>query len=495
MKVAIYTRKSVAVEHSESIETQINLCKNYFKGDNVFEVFEDEGFSGGNINRPAFKKLMNLIKLGKFEAVAIYKVDRISRNIIDFFKIYEELEKYNVKLISISEGFDPSTPAGKMLMIMLSAFADMERENIRQRVKDNMISLAKKGCFTGGFVPFGYTTEKLEGKSYLVVNADIEAVKIAYKKYLELGSLYSTHKYLEEMGYKTVKSRTSLGKLLRSPVYAQSSKEINKYLEVRGFEVVGNPNKKGYMTYGKTTGYPTLIVGKHTTPIESDLWLKVNLKMDENKEMATKRESKTYWLTETLYCPFCGGKYQLVNSGKNTYYVCENRLNRNDRGIDTSKEKCPNNKYINAEQIESEIEDLIDGFEDEKTFLLACKSASSVNTLEEDIKRLEGQIENNNKAINSLLDKLVLMSNETAHLITDRIEEISKKNTDLKVKLEDFKLQQIENIKKVDNKETHKKIVGFKDLKTTKEKREEVRKIFKKLTFNPTTGVIECEFI
>lgn len=495
MKVAIYTRKSVAVENSESIDTQINLCKNYFKGENEFEVFEDEGFSGGNTNRPAFKRLMNLIKLGKFEAVAIYKVDRISRNIVDFFKIYEELEKYNVKLISISEGFDPSTPAGKMLMIMLSAFADMERENIRQRVKDNMISLAKKGCFTGGFTPFGYSTEKYEGKSYLVVNEDIEAVKVAYETYLKLGSLYSTHKYLEEMGYKTVKSRTSLGKLLRSPVYAQSSIEINNYLEGKGFEVVGSPNKKGYMTYGKTTGYPTLIVGKHTTPITSELWLKVNLKMDDNKEIATKRESKTYWLTETLYCPFCGGKYQLVNSGKNTYYVCQNRINRNDKGFDTEKEKCSNNKYINAEQIEKDIEELIESFEDEKTFLKGYKNASSTNTLEEDIKRLEGQIEGNNKAINSLVDKMILMSTDTAHILTEKIEDINKKNTDLKAKLEDLKLQQIENVKKSSMSETYKNIVSFGTLKTNKEKRIAIRKIFGKITFNPFDGAVECEFI
>ena len=147
MKIAIYTRKSVAVERSESIQTQIEMCKKYFKGKNEFEIFEDEGFSGGNTNRPSFKKMMSLVKLGKFDAVAVYKVDRIARNIVDFFKIFDELEKYNVKLISITEGFDPSTPSGKMMMVMLAGFADMERENIRQRVKDNILNeIGRASC-------------------------------------------------------------------------------------------------------------------------------------------------------------------------------------------------------------------------------------------------------------------------------------------------------------------------------------------------------------
>lgn len=231
MKVAIYTRKSVAIENSESIETQIELCKSYFKNSNVeFEVFEDEGFSGGNTNRPSFKRMMSLAKLNSFDVVAVYKVDRIARNIIDFFKIYEELEKLNVKLISITEGFDPATPVGKMMMIMLAGFADMERENIRQRVKDNMISLAKKGCFTGGFIPFGCEVEKIDGKSYLKI-IDSDLINLIFNKYLETESLYSTQKYLLENSFQTLATRSSLGKLLRNPIYCASNKGVSfKYI-------------------------------------------------------------------------------------------------------------------------------------------------------------------------------------------------------------------------------------------------------------------------
>src|SRR5471030_2640600 len=108
MNIAIYTRKSIYVENSESIGTQIDLCKLYFKGEHEFEIFEDEGFSGKNTNRPAFKRLMALCKMGKIEAVAVYKIDRIARNIVDFVNIFDELDKLGIKLISITEGFDPS---------------------------------------------------------------------------------------------------------------------------------------------------------------------------------------------------------------------------------------------------------------------------------------------------------------------------------------------------------------------------------------------------
>lgn len=492
MKIAIYTRKSVYTENSESIETQITLCKNYFGSkENTFEIFEDEGFSGGNTNRPAFKRMMNNVKLNKFDVVAIYKVDRISRNIVDFFKIYEELEKYNTKLISISEGFDPSTPGGKMMMIMLSAFADMERENIRQRVKDNMIALAKKGCFTGGFVPFGCTVEKKDGKSYLKI-VDVDIIRLMFTKYLECGSLYSTQKYLLEHGIKTLTTRSSLGKLLRNPVYVESDTKVSTYLQQKGFEVVGNPNKKGYMTYGKTTNYPTLIVGKHKACIDVDIFLKVNMLLDKNKEESVKRPSKTYWLTDVLYCPFCGGKYQLVNSGRNTYYVCKNRVNRakNEISIDTTKEKCKNNKYIKAVEIEEKVAKIIYALESKKdipSYLL--KNRRSTNN--DEIEILEKQIKEIEKSISNLVEKLMLLSNVAATPVTKKIEELTKNKLDLESKLEDLKLQQLNDVDKTDLKEIQVAINNFKNLNDNKKKRLSVKAIFKKIVYNPFTDDIE----
>ncbi|MBS6502345.1 MAG: recombinase family protein [Clostridium sp.] len=490
MKIAIYTRKSVAIENSESIETQVQLCKSYFNGNNEFEIFEDEGFSGGNTNRPAFKRMMNLARLGIFDIVAVYKVDRIARNIVDFFKIYDELEKLNIKLISITEGFDPSTPAGKMMMIMLAGFADMERESIRQRVKDNMISLAKKGCFTGGFIPFGCEVEKIDGKSYLKI-VDIDLLNLIFNKYLETESLYSTQKYLLENNIKTLANRNSLGKLLRNPIYCESNNEVSTYLSSKGFEIVGTPNGKGYMTYGKTADYPTAIVGKHKAAISSNLFLKVNKVLDKNKDDFTKRKSKTYWLSEVLYCPHCNSKYALCNSGRNTYYVCSNRLNRasNSQGIDKIKNKCINSKYVNANFIEKSISSLMNEIDD-IDFIKKAMSKNNVN-FDLEISILEKQLRSNKNSIDNLIEKLMLLSDLAAKPVTNKIEELTLKTEDIKRKIENLKLKQLENSISTTPEEILNNIRYFNTLTDNTQKRIVLKRIFKKINYDPFTDITE----
>ena len=493
MKIAIYTRKSVYKENSESIETQIELCKNYFGGENEYEVFVDEGFSGGNTNRPSFLNMMDLIRLGKFDVVAIYKIDRISRNIIDFFKIYEELEKYNVKLVSITENFDTTTPVGKMMMIMLSAFADMERENIRQRVKDNMIALAKKGCFTGGFVPFGCTTEKIEGKSYLKI-IDVDIIQLMFTKYLELQSLYATQKYLLDNNIKTVTARSSLRDILRNPVYCKSSKEVNKYLEGK-FEVIGKANGKGYMTYGKTSGNPTLIVGKHKACIDSELFLKVNMLIDKNREDTSKKKSKVYWLSGVLRCAYCGSRYTIANSDRNSYYVCSHRINRKSGGMgrDTTKEKCINNKYINAIEIEKKVAKLIYMLEDEEYFN-SVYSKSTESSSKKEIDILESKINKNNTSINNLVDKLTIASDQVSKILLDKIEKLNTETNELKISLDKLKIKEMQIASDNNLKDIKDNIHKFKDIKDNEEKRRKVSIIFKKLIYDPIDDKIEVVF-
>lgn len=493
MNISIYTRKSVYIENSESIQTQIEICKNYFRGQNEFEIFEDEGYSGGNTNRPAFQKLMNLCRIGKFDIVAIYKVDRISRNITDFVKIYEELKSLNVKLVSVTEGFDTQTPMGEMMMFILSAFANMERENIRQRVKDNMNALARKGCYTGGFVPFGCTTEKRDGKSYLKI-VDTDIINLMYRKYLELQSLYSVQKYLKENGIKTLTTRSSLGAMLRNPVYCKSSVEASKYLESK-YDVVGEPNGNGYMTYGKSVDTPILVVGGHKGCVEPDLFLKVNLLLDKKKDEATRKESKVYWLTDVLYCPFCNSKYVLCNSSKNTYYVCKNRLNRkDDMGLDTEKEKCKNKRYVNAVEIEKKVEKLVESLENPDTFKDMYKDKAFETDDKNTMEILEKQIADNKKAIENLVEKLMLLSNTAAIPITQKIEKLTKENTELEEQIEKQKIDKLENTKKISKEDVMKNIKKFSSIKDNKTKRIAIASIFEKLEYDPFVDSIKIKF-
>ena len=148
--IAIYSRKSIFTEKGDSIENQIELCKNYCRShlnfNNIeFFIYEDEGFSGKNLNRPKFKELITDVKNNKFNYLVCYRLDRISRNVADFSSTLELLQEHNVNFISIKEQFDTSTPMGRAMIYIASVFAQLERETIAERVKDNIHKIEKMG--------------------------------------------------------------------------------------------------------------------------------------------------------------------------------------------------------------------------------------------------------------------------------------------------------------------------------------------------------------
>ena len=158
-KIAIYSRKSKFTGKGESIGNQVELCKEYVRnlfGDSYGDrcvVFEDEGFSGGNLLRPDFMRMMDEVRKRKFKAIVVYRLDRISRNISDFTSLIDELTKLNVSFVSIREQFDTSTPMGRAMMFIISVFSQLERETIAERIRDNMYELAKTGRWLGGNTP------------------------------------------------------------------------------------------------------------------------------------------------------------------------------------------------------------------------------------------------------------------------------------------------------------------------------------------------------
>ena len=160
--IAIYSRKSKFTGKGESIGNQVELCKEYVR--NMFGeadadrcvVFEDEGFSGGNLKRPDFQRMMEEVRKRKFKAIIVYRLDRISRNISDFTGLIDELNKLDVSFVSIREQFDTSTPMGRAMMFIISVFSQLERETIAERIRDNMHELAKTGRWLGGNTPTGF---------------------------------------------------------------------------------------------------------------------------------------------------------------------------------------------------------------------------------------------------------------------------------------------------------------------------------------------------
>ena len=163
--VAIYARQSKDKKDSISIETQIDLCKRLCEDDN-YQIYFDKGFSGKNIDRPEFKRLIFDIENNKIEKVITYKLDRISRSIADFSQLLLLFEKYNVDFRSSTENFDTSSPMGRAMINIIMTFAQLEREQIAERLTDNWYSRAKSGFWCGGKPPIRTQSSKKTRQQY-----------------------------------------------------------------------------------------------------------------------------------------------------------------------------------------------------------------------------------------------------------------------------------------------------------------------------------------
>lgn len=323
-KIAIYSRKSKYTGTGESIENQIEMCKNHLilkYGKDILKkviIYEDEGFSGANINRPNFQKMLTDFKDGSFEKLVVYRLDRVSRNVLDFCTLKEILSNLKVDFISITENFDTSSPMGEAMLMISSVFAQLERDTIAQRIKDNMTQLAKCGFWLGGTTPFGYESIEIKKKdkdgkikkSYQlkIIKKEEEIIKIIFNKYLEFKSLVQVENYLRQEGIKTRKknnfTRYSIKEILINPVYCKADEKVFNYLKKKNITLYKN-NLPLNETYGlisfnkrKETKTPKgkvrknkikpihewiIAIGKHKGIISSKVWIKTQITLQRKR--------------------------------------------------------------------------------------------------------------------------------------------------------------------------------------------------------------------
>lgn len=489
-RIAIYARKSVEVKDSVSIETQVNMCKNYFADEQCeFEIFKDDGYSGSSTNRPAFKLLHKKIELEMFDTLICYKLDRISRKVLDMADFFELLENKNVAFICVKDKYDTSTPMGRAMIYFASVFAQLERETIAERVKDSMFQLAKKGCWAGGSAPSGYKLIRRNGKSYIELD-NKDFILDCFNSYLQLNSLYALHKKLKPI-YGIPGSREALDGILRSPVYVQSTPEIHTFLKKHGWDVVGEPTGCGYLLYGVDPGYPTAIVSTHEAVVTPTLWFKVQEKLTARRESFYNRQSKTHWLSGILKCPFCGSMYLLSTCRKITYYACRNRIDR----FKKLDKKCENNKYTPTLLLEGAVEIYLNNIRDKKEF------EERYNVLDEkkesvNIKQLKNTMDKNTKMIDNLVSKISLLSDEAGEFLLKRIEELTKENKRINEELDKEKLNALElQSKKFDKEYIYENICKFKDATNNEDKRICAQNIFEYIEYNPISKEIRYKFL
>ncbi len=184
---AIYARQSVDRIDSISVESQIEFCKKEVTGES-YKVYTDKGYSGKNIDRPAFQELLRDIEAGKVNRVIVYRLDRISRSVLDFANLIEVFQKNRVDFVSTMEKFDTSTPIGKAMLMIVMIFAQLERETIQQRVIDAYSSRSKRGFYMGGRVPFGFelvetTIDGIRTKMYKPIEEEAEVIRLIFSMY------------------------------------------------------------------------------------------------------------------------------------------------------------------------------------------------------------------------------------------------------------------------------------------------------------------------
>ncbi len=392
---AIYARQSIDKKDSVSIDGQIKICRK-LAGDDA-KVFSDKGFSGKNINRPAFTELIEAVKLGAVKKIFVYRLDRFSRSIADFSKLWEVLEEYGVEFYSATENFDTSSPMGRAMLNIVLVFAQLERETTAERVKDNYIHRFKLGTWPGGPAPYGFDLTKItdDGKkvSSLSINDKSDVVKFIFEEYAKPDtSLRSIAKQLTDSGIhgprRELWDSVTLSRLLHSPLYVKATQDVYLYFLAKGMQIQQQPEAfdgihacnvicRRDRTRNKYNSLQDqmLTVSNHEGFIEADLWLKVQHKLSNNKQFSRANAGKYSWLTGLMKCEKCGyalkvnyakseNRYYLVCSGKSNFAVCDCRISVNLRELEDYianeidrmlKESPPNESISTSREVSAEI--------------------------------------------------------------------------------------------------------------------------------------------
>ena len=307
-----------------SLETQTDRLKQYigFRAKSalddakqakwkVVDIYREEGKSGKNTERPALQKLLSDVKEGSINAVLCTKIDRITRSLIDFYKLNEIFIKHNVDFISLEENFDTSTPMGKAMLKMTLVWAELEREQTSQRTKEKMLWRAQQGLWNGGQI-LGYD---LIDKKLSVNKDEAKLVNSMFNKYLELGSVLKVVEYLNGHGYRTKEYISRRRNAKRG-----GNKFFNQYIS----HVLKNKIYIGQVWH-HDKAYP----GQHKAIVNEKLWNEANrtLKLQTPKRINPKREVKhAFILQGLLRCGWCGNymstKYSTGKNGLHYYYQC-----------------------------------------------------------------------------------------------------------------------------------------------------------------------------
>ncbi len=321
IRCAIYTRKSTEdglEQEYNTLDAQRDSCEAYIQSQKSrgWEIiptkYDDGGFTGANIDRPAYHRLIADVKANLVDMVVVYKVDRLSRSLGDFANIMELFDKHQVGFVSVTQYFDTSSSIGRMTLNILITFAQFEREMISERIKDKIARSRQKGKYMGGQPVLGY--DVIDKK--LVINKDERyQVEQIFEYYQNGRSINEIVDIINNYGWTTKQWTTKKGKLT-------GGRAFNKQLL---YTILKNP-----LYIGKIRYHDKIFDGEHEAIISNQQFEEVQalLKQNRTNHKNTDHSRVESMLRGILYCSSCGSKmirtYTKKKNKKYTYYTCLN---------------------------------------------------------------------------------------------------------------------------------------------------------------------------
>nr|WP_144925588.1 recombinase family protein [Paenibacillus bovis] len=437
-RVAIYARVSTEEQAKEgfSIAAQLQTLRQYaqvYKWE-VIDEYVDEGISGKSVNgRPEMQRLIKDVENERFDAVMVWKISRLSRNMLDTLMILDKFEKYNVKFISYSENFDTSSPIGRLVLQIMASIAEMERNTLSENVKLGMKQRAIEGRWNGGVV-FGYDTVKKE----LVINEEeAKIIQLIYHMYANGKGLRAISNYLNKAGFRTKRNRhfsiNGVAQILDNVVY---NGKIS-WLKVENWDTKRRKGKNPN---------PILVEGKHEAIISDELWNVVRARR-KSKSFKQRQSNEPFLLSGLLRCPDCGqGMVPSITTHtrkdgtkrKHRYYVCSDFHNKGSAA-------CKANS-IKAYEAEDTVIKKIEQFSSNKKKLyktlvdISSSSADSISQLNKELVEIEKRL----KEIEQLQTKyLVAFEKNTlpVDILQERLQMVSNEKRELELKKNEIIIQ------------------------------------------------------
>lgn len=417
-KVYIYTRVSTSMQiDGYSLDAQKERLTKYAEGNDMVIAgeYSDEGKSGKNIaGRVDFQRMLNDIACKKdgVEYVLVFKLSRFGRNAADTLTSLQFMQDYGVNLISVEDGIDSSKEAGKLMVHVLSAVAEIERENILVQTMEGRKQKAREGKWNGGFAPYGY---KLVDGELIIEEDEAEAIRIIFDKFVHTNLGYNgvvnylnnngIKKKARQNGYLTQFTTSTVKAILDNPVYYGKI----AYGRRKTTKIEGTRNEYHVVAQKEFDVYD----GRHKAIVDEQLWKDVQAK---RRATASKLEKKhdldhEHVLSGLVKCPVCGaGLYGNVKRAKRkdgsyykTYfsYACKHRLNKDGH-------KCDYHKQWSEEKVDNAVSEIIRKLVNNPRFseVMKTKINTSVDTSE-----AEKELANAKKVLKQLIgtkDKIIL---------------------------------------------------------------------------------------